>query len=45
MNLIIAIPSKVILVDYDEREGDLFIRFKEAAHTEGELAEDGLVIV
>ena len=38
-------PSKVIMADYDDKEGDLYIRFKEASHTEGEPTEDGLVIV
>jgi len=33
------------MADYDDKEGDLYIRFKEAKHTEGEPTEDGLVIV
>lgn len=33
------------MADYDDREGDLYIRFKEAQHTEGEPMDDGLVIV
>jgi len=32
----IKLPSKVVMVDYDEEEGDLYIRFKEAEYTEGE---------
>ncbi len=40
----LAITSKVVMVDYDAKEGDLYIRFKEAKHTEGEPSEDGLVI-
>lgn len=38
-------PSKVVMADYDDKEGDLYIRFKKAKHTEGEPTEDGLVIV
>jgi len=41
----IAIPPKVIMADYDDKEGDLYIRFKEAVHTEGEPTRDGLIIV
>jgi hypothetical protein len=33
------------MADYDDKEGDLYIRFKETAHTEGEPTDDGLVIV
>lgn len=33
------------MADYDDKEGDLYIRFKEAKHTEGEPTEDGLIIV
>lgn len=40
-----AIPSKVLMADYDDKEGDLYIRFREAKHTEGEPTGDGLVIV
>ncbi len=39
------IPSKVIMADYDDKEGDLYIRFREAKHTEGEPTDDGLLIV
>lgn len=41
----LAIPSKVVMVDYDDKEGDLYIRFREALRTEGEPTDDGLVIV
>ena len=33
------------MVDYDDEEGTLYIRFSEAEHTEGEPTEDGLVII
>lgn len=33
------------MADYDEKEGDLYIRFSEAEHTESEPSKDGLVIV
>ncbi len=33
------------MADYDDKEGDLYIRFKEAKHTVGEPTEDGLIIV
>jgi hypothetical protein len=33
------------MADYDDKEGDLYIRFREAKHTEGEPTDDGLVIV
>jgi len=33
------------MADYDDKEGDLYIRFKEAMHTEGEPTQDGLVIL
>ena len=33
------------MADYDDKEGDLYIRFKEAKHVEGEPTDDGLVIV
>jgi uncharacterized protein YuzE len=41
----VALPPKVIMADYDEKEGDLYIRFKEANRTEGEPTDDGLVII
>ena len=40
----IKLPSKVIMADYDDEEGDLYVRFKEAEYTEGEPSDDGLVI-
>lgn len=40
----LRIPSKVVMADYDDKEGDLYIRFREAEHTEGEPTDDGLVI-
>ena len=33
------------MADYDADEGDLYIKFSEAEHTEGEPSNDGLVIV
>jgi uncharacterized protein YuzE len=41
----LAVPSKVLMADYDDKEGDLYIRFKQAEHTEGEPTDDGLIIV
>ena len=41
----LRLPSKVIMADYDDREGDLYLRFREAEHPEGHPTEDGLVIV
>jgi uncharacterized protein YuzE len=41
----LRVPPKVIMADYDEKEGDLYIRFSEAEKTEGEPSKDGLVIV
>ena len=32
------------MADYDAKEGDLYIRFREAEHTDGEPTDDGLVI-
>lgn len=32
------------MFDYDEKEGDLYVRFEEAEFTEGEPSDDGLVI-
>jgi len=40
----LRLPSKVLMVDYDAKEGDLYIRFREAGATEGEPTDDGLVI-
>lgn len=41
----LSIPSKVLMADYDDKQGDLYIRFREAKHPEGDPTEDGLVIV
>ena len=38
------IPTRVIMADYDDKEGDLYLRFSEAERTEGEPSDDGLVI-
>jgi len=32
------------MADYDAKEGDLYIRFHEGTHPEGEPTGDGLVI-
>ncbi|HVC26525.1 MAG TPA: DUF2283 domain-containing protein [Nitrososphaerales archaeon] len=40
----LRLPSKVLMADYDAKEGDLYIRFREAKRTEGEPTDDGLVI-
>jgi len=39
------LPSKVLMVDYDDKEGDLYIRFKEVKQQEGQPTKDGLAIV
>ena len=41
----LSVPSKVLIADYDDKEGDLYIRFEEAKHTEGDPTDDGLVVV
>ena len=41
----LTLPAKVIMADYDEKENDLYVRFREAEHTEGEPTSDGLVII
>ena len=33
------------MADYDDKEGDLYIRFKEVRQKEGQPTKDGLVIV
>ncbi len=33
------------MANYDDKKGDLYIRFREAKHTEGEPTDDGLLIV
>ncbi len=32
------------MADYDAKEGDLYIKFREAERTEGEPTDDGLVV-
>ena len=39
------LPRKVITIDYDEKENDLYIRFKNAEATEGEPTCDGKTIL
>lgn len=41
----LSVPSKVIMVDNDDKGGSLYIRFREAERPEGEETNDGLVIV
>ena len=41
----LSVPSKVLMADYDDKEGDFYIRFEEAKHTEGDPTDDGLVVV
>ena len=41
----LPIPSKVLMADYDEEEGDLYVRFRESRRTSGTPTDDGLVIV
>ena len=41
----LRLPSRVIMADYDPREGDLYVRFREADLTEGEPTSDGLVLL
>ena len=41
----LSVPSKVLMADYDDKEGDLYIRFEEAKHAEGDPTDDGLVVV
>ena len=41
----LRLPTRVIMADYDDKEGDLYIRFREGNHPEGEPTGDGLVIV
>ncbi|RSN73997.1 DUF2283 domain-containing protein [Candidatus Methanodesulfokora washburnensis] len=40
----INIPRKVVMMDYDEETGSLFIKFMHEDIAEGEPTEDGLVI-
>ncbi|MCL4429819.1 MAG: DUF2283 domain-containing protein [Chloroflexi bacterium] len=41
----IKLPRKVITIDYDEDQGDLYIRFKNTEITEGEPTTDGKTII
>jgi len=41
----LKLPTRVVMVDYDDRDGDLYIRFEQSEHSEGEPTEDGLAIV
>lgn len=41
----LPIGVKVLMADYDDAEGDLYVRFRETEPTEGESADDGLLIV
>ena len=41
----LKLPRKVITVDYDEKMGDLYNRFKNADVTEGEPTSDGKTII
>lgn len=41
----LRLPRKVIMVDYGDDVGDLYIKFKHAKHTEGEPTSDGQVII
>ncbi len=41
----LSLPPKVVMADYDDEGGSLYIRFREAKHPEGEPTADGLTIV
>ena len=41
----LRLPRKVVMVDYGDDVGDLYIKFKHAKHTEGEPTNDGQVII
>jgi hypothetical protein len=41
----LKLPRKVIMIDYGEDIGDLYIRFRNVDHTEGEPTPDGKVIL
>lgn len=41
----LRLPKKVLMADYDDKQGDLYIRFDEASSPRGEPTEDGLVLV
>jgi hypothetical protein len=41
----VRLPAKVLMADYDDKEGDLYIRFQEGTLPEGEPSSDGLIVV
>ena len=41
----IRLPTKVLMADYDDKYGDLYVRFKEGRRPEGEPSSDGLLVV
>ena len=41
----LRLPRRVVMIDYDEEDGSLYIRFRNVDHTEGEPTADGRVIV
>ena len=41
----LKLPRKVIMIDYGEDIGDLYIRFRNVDHTEGEPTPDGKIIL
>ncbi|KPV64774.1 MAG: hypothetical protein AOA65_0841 [Candidatus Bathyarchaeota archaeon BA1] len=41
----VRLPRKVVMVDYGDDVGDLYIKFKHAKHTEGEPTDDGQAII
>jgi uncharacterized protein YuzE len=41
----VRLPRRVIMVDYGEDIGDLYIRFKQSDRTDGEPTLDGRVLV
>ena len=41
----LRLPRKVVMIDYDEEDGSLYIRFRNVDHTEGEPTPDGKVIL
>ena len=41
----LTLPKRVVMADYDEEVGSLFIKFKHKDVVEGEPTDDGLVIL
>lgn len=41
----LSLPRKVMMVDYGDDVGDLYVRFKHAEKSEGEPTSDGRVII